>query len=83
MPNLPLQVVLKACPDILPYANQDILHWHHLVKAAELVRPMMGISLHAWGRAVEIMGAETAAITMAGILQRYAEIQSPGDIYNA
>ncbi len=82
-PTLPLFIVLKACPDILPYANDRISHWHELVQAAEFVRGMMGISLHAWNEAVQIMGPEVAAITVAGILQRVTEINSPGGYLRA
>ncbi|MFT4916166.1 MAG: replication initiation protein RepC, partial [Yoonia sp.] len=76
--NLPLTLVLKACPDILPYAQGAIRGWNDLVRLAEFVRGMMGISPDAWKRAVTVMGPETAAVTVAGILQRIADIQNPG-----
>lgn len=82
-PTLPLFVVLKACPDILPYAQDRISNWHELVNTAEFVRGMMGISQHAWKEAVGAMGPEVAAITVAGILQRVAEINSPGGYLRA
>lgn len=82
-PSLPLALVVKACPDILPYAQGDIRHWRDLVNVAEFVRGMMGISPDAWKQAVASMGPETAAITVAGILQRIAEIKSPGGYLRA
>ena len=82
-PNLPLAVVLKACPDIVPYAQDDLRHWHQLVAVAGFVRGMMGISPDAWAKAQEVMGPEVAAITVAGILQRVAEINSPGGYLRA
>ncbi|HHS94105.1 MAG TPA: replication initiation protein RepC [Rhodobacterales bacterium] len=82
-PNLPLALVLKACPDILPYAPDRPKHWHELVALAGFVRGMMGISPDAWRAAQRVMGPEVAAITLAGILQRISEIKSPGGYLRA
>jgi replication initiation protein RepC len=70
--------VVKACPDILPYAQGHVRSWHELIAAASQVRPMMGVSPDAWAEAQRIMGAEVAAITLAAILQRVGAIQKPG-----
>jgi replication initiation protein RepC len=77
-PALPLGLVVKACPDILPYAQGHIRSWHELIAAASQVRPMMGVSPDAWAEAQRIMGAEVAAITLAAVLQRVGAIQKPG-----
>ncbi|PCJ04815.1 MAG: replication initiation protein [Rhodobacteraceae bacterium] len=77
-PNLPLGLVLKACPDILPYASHPVQHWHELVGLMASVRGYMGISPDAWAEAQRVMGAEVAAITVAAILQRVDDIRSPG-----
>lgn len=77
-PALPLGLVVKACPDILPYAQGQIRSWHELMSAAAQLRPMMGISPDAWAEAQRIMGPEVAAITLAAILQRIGAIQKPG-----
>jgi replication initiation protein RepC len=82
-PNIPLGLVLKACPDILPYARDDIQHWHQLVATASDVRGMMGISPQAWEDAQRTMGRETAAITCAAILQRVEDIRNPGGYLRA
>lgn len=82
-PTLPLPVVLKACPDIAPYAAHPIRHWHELVATANLVRPMLGISPDAWSEAIRVMGPDVAAITLAGILQRVGDIKSPGGYLRA
>lgn len=78
LPTIPLALVLKACPDIEPYAQGDLKHWRDLVDVAEFVRGMMGISPDAWKRAVQMMGAEVAAVTVAAMLQRIGDIQNPG-----
>ncbi|EEE34985.1 replication protein C [Rhodobacteraceae bacterium KLH11] len=78
LPRIPLALILKACPDILPYCEREPGDWRDLVVAAGYVRGMMGISPSAWQEAQELMGPETAAVTVACILQRFAEINSPG-----
>ncbi len=82
-PNLPLALVLKACPDILPYAPHAPKHWHELVALAGFVRGMMGVSPDAWRQAQAVMGPEVAAITLVAILQRIGEIKSPGGYLRA
>lgn len=82
-PRIPLALVVKACPDILPYCDGDLREWRDLVTAAGFVRGMMGISPSAWEEARELMGPETAAITVACILQRFTEINSPGGYLRA
>lgn len=78
LPNLPLGLVLSTCSEIAMYADGQIKHWHGLVRAAEIVRPMMGISPSAWGEAKGILGPEEAAVVLAAMLQRFSEIRSPG-----
>lgn len=76
--HLPLSLVVKATPDVLPYASGEIRSWHELIKTAGYVRGMMGISPDAWTQAQRAMGPEVAAITVVCILQRVSEINSPG-----
>jgi len=83
LPRVPLALILKACPDILPYCERDPKDWRDIVVAAGYVRGMMGISPSAWQEAQELMGPETAAVTVACILQRFSEINSPGGYLRA
>jgi replication initiation protein RepC len=77
--DLPLGMVLDACPEILSFARGGpIRMWRDLVAAADVARPTMGISPSAWQDAVEVMGAEKAAITVAAILERSDQISSRG-----
>lgn len=78
LPRLPLTLVVSHCPDILPYGDGRIRHWHELVKAADTLRPMMGISPDAWIEAKAAMGPEEAAVVLAAMLQRFDAIRSPG-----
>lgn len=82
-PPIPLQLVLKAAPEILPYAGRDIRSWRDLVCVAHDLYRMMGISPDAWQQAVKAMGASNAAITLACILQRFQYIRSPGGYLRA
>jgi len=77
-PRLPLMLVVKACPDILDYAEDGIRRWSDLCHAADFVRGMMGVSPDAWQVAIRTMGHPTAAIALVCILQRIQHIRSPG-----
>ena len=77
--DLPLGMVLSACPDIVPYAEGgQIRTWRDLAAAADRARPSMGISPSAWQEAAEVMGLQHAAIVLAAILQRAEHIRSRG-----
>lgn len=82
-PAVPLQLVLKACPDIQPYARSNLMHWRDLVAVAGEVRGMMGISASAWEEAKRLMGPETAAMAVAAMLQRIGAISNPGGYLRA
>ena len=77
-PNVPLGLVLQTCVSFRDYAQGPVRHWHQLVRAAEVVRPMMGISPSAWDDAVQAMGPEEAAVVLVAMLERFDEIKSPG-----
>lgn len=69
---------MSACHEIQSYTDGKIRHWHELVRAADLVRPMMGISPSAWDEARRAMGPEEAAVVVAAMLERFGDIRSPG-----
>lgn len=77
-PPLPLPLVLKAAPDIVPYARHGLDTWSDLLATAETIRPMMGISPDAWAEARRVMGPVVAAIVLACMLQDIARLRSPG-----
>lgn len=82
-PRLPLALVLKACPDVLPYAEGRVAHWHQFVALMAHLRAMMGVSPDAWAEAQQAMGQANAAITLSCILQRIAGIKNPGGYLRA
>lgn len=77
--ELPLGIVLDACPNIRWLVKgSEIRHWRDLQAAAELARPMLGISPSAWQEAREVLGDQQAAITLAAIHQKADQISSAG-----
>jgi replication initiation protein RepC len=77
--DLPLGMVLSACPEIANYAQGGpIRTWRDFAAAADRARPSMGVSPSAWQEAVEVMGPQNAAIVLAAILQRAEHIRSRG-----
>lgn len=77
--DLPLSIVLDACPNLLEIVQSgEIRHWRDFLAAAELGRTMLGISRSAWQDAQTIMGEVQAAIAVAAIYQRSDQITSAG-----
>ncbi len=75
----PIGLVLRACPEISNYGPEgQIRNWRELMTAAVVVRSMLGVSPSAYQEACEVMGPENAAVTMACILERGGQINSPG-----
>ncbi|MFC5387432.1 plasmid replication protein RepC [Aquamicrobium segne] len=77
--DLPLSIVLDACPNVRDVAQTgEIRHWRDFLAAAELIRTMLGVSPSAWAEAGEAMGEVQAAIALAAIYQRADQINTAG-----
>ncbi|MBP1847621.1 replication initiation protein RepC [Rhizobium petrolearium] len=77
--ELPLGIVLDACPGVRELTTGgEIRQWRDFLAAAELARPMLGISPSAWREAREVLGEQHAAITLAAIYQRAEQINNAG-----
>ncbi|MQW90730.1 plasmid replication protein RepC [Sinorhizobium saheli] len=77
--QIPLPVVLAACPQIADYAPAGrIASWKDLMTAAIVVRTMLNVSSDAYDDACAVLGYENAATAMACILERADRITSPG-----
>jgi len=75
----PLGMVLRACPQIADYGpGGRIENWRDLMKAAVVVRSMLGVSPSAYEKACNAMGPENAAVAVACILERSNFITSAG-----
>lgn len=83
MPKIPLHLVIAGCPSLKTFYQGDIRHWHQLFDAACHVRPAMGISASAWEEAQRFMGPEQASIVVVAMLERFADIRSPGGYIRA
>ena len=82
-PKIPLHLVIAGCPSLKTFYQGDIRHWHQLFDAACHVRPAMGISASAWEEAQRFMGPEQASIVVVAMLERFADIRSPGGYLRA
>ncbi len=77
--SFPLDLVLRACPDITAYGpTGEIQSWRDLLSASLVVRSMLDISPGAYREAHAAMGAENTATVIACILQRAPHINSAG-----
>jgi replication initiation protein RepC len=77
--DLPLGIVLDACPSLRELGQGgQIRHWRDFLATAEAARPMLGVSPSAWKDALEVLGEQQAAITLAAIYQRSAQINNAG-----
>ena len=83
VPKIPLHLVITGCPSLKTFYQGDIRHWHQLFDAACHVRPAMGISASAWEEAQRFMGPEQASIVVVAMLERFADIRSPGGYLRA
>lgn len=75
---LSLSRLKRLCPQIIDYAKDGIASWPDLMRTAELVRSMLGISPDAWRKAKAAMGEEAASVVIAVMLERAEHIRSPG-----
>ena len=78
LPRIPLGLVLAACSEYRTYAERPVRHWHDLVRVADVIRPMMGVSPSAWEEAKQYMGPEEASVVILAMLERFGDIRSPG-----
>lgn len=76
--NLPLDLILKAAPEIGSFQPEPIRTWRGLLDAAEAIRPMLGIPPDVWLHAKQAMGPATAAAALACMVQRIGSIRQPG-----
>ncbi|MGR3569241.1 MAG: plasmid replication protein RepC [Pseudooceanicola nanhaiensis] len=73
-----LDRTLRSCPDVLAYAPDGIRSWEAFIALMSRLAPMTGVDLATWTDACRSMGPREAATALAGIVQRIAEIRSPG-----
>ena len=88
-PDLPRGVavdvptVMQACPEFASWARNlggYLQDWGDVYRVAGELRPMIGVSEHAWLAAQEEMGKQKAAAALALVFDKHAagEVASPG-----
>lgn len=76
-PKLPLRLITASCTEIHSYSDAALASWPDLLRAAETIRPMMGIAPPVWEDAKQAMGQAEAAVVLAAMLERFDQIRSP------
>lgn len=76
--SVSLELVLRCCPDIRAYATNGIGCWRDLLDASRVVASFLGISDLTYREAIPVLGRDGVSAAIAWILQRVAEIRSPG-----
>jgi replication initiation protein RepC len=76
MVPLSLGFVRQACPSLNTWTGEPARDWPAFVRSAHVARAALGISLDGWLEAVEAMGEQVAAVTVAAILERVEQAQS-------
>ncbi|WP_132523331.1 plasmid replication protein RepC [Rhizobium sp. BK376] len=77
--DAPLNVVLKACPEIAFYGPAGTIStWNDLLRASSIVQKMFAIGEGAYHRACEVIGPKGTAVIIACMLERADQINSPG-----
>ncbi|WP_299843292.1 plasmid replication protein RepC [uncultured Jannaschia sp.] len=81
--DITLQSLLANCSELQTYSPTPIRSWNEITRLASLIRPMTGISMHAWDEAVKAIGLQRASVVVAIVLQRFARIASPNAYFTA
>ncbi|MDD9908550.1 MAG: plasmid replication protein RepC [Ahrensia sp.] len=81
--DIDVPTLMASCPHFAEMARDlegYIKDWNHLHRAASQIRPIAGISEHAWNVAQEKLGPQVAAAAVALIFDKHStgEVSSPG-----
>ncbi|WP_204114535.1 plasmid replication protein RepC [Shimia biformata] len=80
---LDLPTIMQACPEFASWARNlggFLKDWGDLHRVAGQLRPMIGISEHAWNAAQDRMGTQVATAAFALVFEKHStgEVSSPG-----
>jgi len=78
--RIDLRTVLAACPIISELSAEPPRSWRELDAYAAELRPMLGVSAHAWAEMRQVAGQGLASLALAITAQKQAdgEVSSPG-----
>ncbi len=80
---LDLPTVMQACPEFASWAHNMggyLRDWGDLHRVAGQLRPMIGVSEHAWNQAQECLGSQVATAALVLTFDKFSkgEVTSPG-----
>ncbi|MFC4669523.1 plasmid replication protein RepC [Seohaeicola nanhaiensis] len=80
---LDLPTILQACPEFTGWARNIgdfVRDWSDLNRIAGQLRPMIGVSEHAWAVAQERLGKQVATTALVLVFEKHCagEVASPG-----
>ena len=80
---LDIPTVMQACPEFASWAHNMggfLKDWGDLHRVAGQLRPMIGVSEHAWNDAQEQLGKQVATAALALVFEKHCsgEVTSPG-----
>lgn len=80
---LDLPTIMQACPELASWVRNMggfLKDWNDLHRVAGQLRPMIGISEHAWNVAQDRMGTQVATAAFALVFEKHSsgEVASPG-----
>ena len=78
-----LPTIMQACPEFASWAHSMggfLKDWGDLHRVAGQLRPMIGISEHAWNTAQEMLGKQVATAALVLVFEKHStgEVASPG-----
>ncbi len=78
-----LPTIMQACPEFASWARSMggfLKDWGDLHRVAGQLRPMIGISEHAWNTAQEMLGKQVATAALVLVFEKHStgEVTSPG-----
>ena len=81
--SLDLPTIMQACPEFASWARNMggfLKDWGDLHRVAGQLRPMIGVSEHAWNVAQDRMGTQVATAAFALVFEKHSagEVASPG-----
>lgn len=77
-PSISISDVEDVFSEMQIYFGRPVRSWDEFEEAADIVRPMMGLSSEVWGLAKDRIGAQEAAIVLGVMLRNYGSYRSPG-----
>lgn len=76
--NISLSQVVDRCRAFQSYYPEKVTSWRDIVGIGDQIAPMIGIDQPVIHQAKQAMGAQTAAVVILCILEKFPKIKSPG-----